>query len=208
MDFRLRILSTLIFLVMAGSSHAGRYNPHISIGDPMPEFHDLPASDGTRISSIDIKEPIVVLVSLTTFCPWVRGMDEGLTELVMQFPRDHVRVIGFSVNTDDSLDAMKEHAAASGYTFAYVHDETQALGRSLGTTVTPEYFVYNQQRKLLYTGLLTDSPAMKTRGGSIRYINGSPTQFYVANAINAGLEGKPVDPSETQAHGCSTMYVR
>lgn len=195
----------LFMLFSLNISYAGQYNETVNIGDSMPVFN-LPTIDGNKISSKDIKEPIVVLVSVSSFCPWVRGMDKGLVNLKQQFKPEDVRIIGFSVNLDDDLETMKQHANKSGYNFTYMYDKSQQLGRDLGTTVTPEYFIYNQKRKLVYTGLITNSPAMMTRNGTLRHINGKPTKFYVASAIKTSLAGKIVSPAETRAHGCSTMY--
>lgn len=202
-----RILPILAFCFSL-NAHAGQYNAIMEIGDAMPTFTKLPATDGKTVSSLDIKESVVVLVSLANHCPWVKGMDKDLVELVKQFDGQDVRVIGFSVNRrqDDRLPAMKEHAKKTGYNFTYVYDESQQLGRALGATRTPEYFVFNKQRKLVYMGLLYNSPAKMNRDGSIRHINGTPSEHYVADAIQATLGGKPVKTAETRAHGCSVKY--
>jgi len=196
-------------LLMAPSiTIAGKYNMVMSIGDPLPVFENLPTTDDGALSSADLAESVVVLVSLANHCPWVRGMDGGLVELVDQFKGQDVRVVGFAVNhrQDDRLPAMKKHAANNGYNFTYMYDESQDLGRRLGATRTPEYFVFNAGRKLVYMGLLTNSPARQTKSGKISFINGDPVDFYVADAITATLAGKAVDPAETRAHGCSVVY--
>ena len=204
------MVSVLLTMLLAAPSAliAGEYNEVMNIGDSMPAFVNLPAVDGTALSSSDIDESVVVLVSLANHCPWVKGMDSGLVELVKQFEGSDVRVIGFAVNhrEDDRLPAMKKHAKKNGYNFTYVFDESQDLGRKLGATRTPEYFVFNSDRKLVYMGLLTNSPARKTRSGGISFINGDPVDFYVADAITSTLAGTAVDPAETRAHGCTLDY--
>lgn len=207
--FRLTIPLLLTALLMAPTSTiAGEYNAVMSIGDPLPAFENIPATDGGALSSTDLEESVVVLVSLANHCPWVQGMDGQLVELVQQFKGQDVRVVGFAVNhrEDDRLPAMKEHAAKNGYNFTYIYDESQDLGRKLGATRTPEYFVFNADRKLVYMGLLTNSPARKTRSGGISFINGDPVDFYAADAIAATLAGDVVDPAETRAHGCTVKY--
>ena len=187
---------------------AGEYNKVMSLGDPMPGFENLPTADGGTLSAADLKTSVVVLVSLANHCPWVRGMDQGLVKLVAQFKGEDVRVVGFAVNhrDDDRLPAMKEHALQAGYNFTYMYDESQRLGRELGATHTPEYFVLNAKRKLVYMGLLTNSPARETRSGAVSYTNGEPSEFYVADAIAAVLAGKTVNPAETRAQGCTVEY--
>ena len=193
--------------MFAPAAGAGEFNAIVDIGAPMPAFTDLPATDGTHVSSADLKEDVIVLVSLANHCPWVKGMDGDLISLVDGLDGKNVRVIGFAVNTrdDDRLPAMKEHASEVGYNFTYVYDESQDLGRALGATRTPEYFVFDADRKLVYMGLIHDSPARMTGDGP-RHVNGTPTQSYVANAIEAALAGKPAVPAETRAHGCSVEY--
>jgi peroxiredoxin len=200
-------LSTML-LCLPGLLLAGEYNKVMNIGDPMPGFENLPATDGSRLSASDLQASLVVLVSLANHCPWVRGMDAGLVRLVEQFKDQDVRILGFAVNhrDEDRLPAMQEHAGKAGYNFTYVYDESQQLGRELGATHTPEYFVFDAARKLVYMGLLTNSPAMETRSGEISFINGEPTEFYVADAITATLAGRPFSPAETRAHGCTVEY--
>ena len=207
--FKLRVSVLLTVLLMApAATIAGEYNMVMSIGDPLPAFENIPTTDGGKLSSADLKESVVIMVSLANHCPWVQGMDAGLVKLVEQFKGQDVRIVGFAVNhrEDDRLPAMKEHATRSGYNFTYIYNESQDLGRKLGATRTPEYFVFNADRKLVYMGLLTNSPARKTRSGEISFINGDPVDFYAADAITATLAGKPANPAETRAHGCTLEY--
>ena len=188
--------------------YAGKYNQIINIGDQMPEFSNLPSVSGKSISSTDLTEDVIVLVLLANHCPWVRGMDQDLIKLVDSFAGKSVRVVGFSVNhrEDDRLDAMKVHAKKVGYNFSYVFDDSQELGRKLGATRTPEYYVFDKNRKLAYMGLLYNSPAKMNRDGSIRHINGEVTDFYVADAVDALLANNKPTVAETRAHGCSAKY--
>ena len=210
MQFFKRVIATVLITLFLspGITTAGEYNMVMNIGDAMPAFENLPTTDDATLSSSDLGESVVVLVSLANHCPWVKGMDAGLVELVDQFKGQDVRIVGFAVNhrEDDRLPAMKVHAAKKGYNFTYMYDESQDLGRKLGATRTPEYFVFNAERKLVYMGLLTNSPARKTRSGEISFINGEPVDFYTANAITATLKGEQVEPAETRAHGCSVEY--
>ena len=198
----------ILTLLLASALQAGQYNAVVDIGAPMPQFSDLPATDGTTLSSNDLKEEVVILVFLANHCPWVKGMDPDLVELGDELQSEPVRIVGVSVNhrEDDRLPAMKKHAAEAGYNFTYVYDESQELGRALGPTRTPEYYVFDKDRKLVYMGLLHDSPASKRRDGTISYTEGEPTQFYVADAVKALLAGEEVGVEETRAHGCSVEY--
>ncbi|MDW3094052.1 MAG: redoxin family protein [Gammaproteobacteria bacterium] len=202
-------LFILISLLLAPFVSAGQYNSILNIGDDLPKFNNLPSISGNTISSDQLNDDILVFVSLANHCPWVKGMDSGLVALSQQFNNDSVRIIGLSMNhrDDDRLPAMVKHAQKVGYNFDYLYDESQAFGRALGATRTPEYFVFNKQRKLIYTGALYNSPAKMNKDGTIKHINGEPTEFYVENAILATLSNGQVNPSETRAHGCTVKYV-
>ncbi len=206
----LKYLTFGLFICLPSIVIAGKYNSIIDIDDPMPEFSNLPSTNGTDISSDDIKEDVVILVSLANHCPWVRGMDKDLVTLTKSFSGQSVRIIGLSMNhrEEDRLPAMKVHAEKNRYSFDYIFDESQELGRKLGATRTPEYFVFNKERKLAYTGALYDSPAKMNADGKVKHINGEPSQFYVHDAVTALLVGKEIHTKETRAHGCSVKYVQ
>jgi len=200
----------LTFSLLAPLASAGQFNSILNIGDDLPEFNNLPSISGDTISSNDLNEDILVFVSLANHCPWVKGMDRDLVALSTQFNHASVRIIGLSMNhqDDDRLPAMKLHAQKVGYSFDYLYDESQEFGRALGATRTPEYFIFNKQHKLVYTGALYNSPAKMSNDGSIKHINGEPSEFYVQNAILATLNNEQVYPAETRAHGCTVKYVQ
>lgn len=200
------LLTALLFVTIPAA--AGEYNAVVDLGDPMPSFDSLPTTDGRTLSSSDLDEDVVVLVFLANHCPWVQGMDQDLVRLVDQFEGKAVRFVGVSVNhrNDDRLPAMKTHAKKAGYNLAYVFDESQDLGRKLGATRTPEYFVFDRNRTLVYMGGIHDSPARRGRDGEVHYTKGTPSTFYVRDAVEATLQGRPVKTAETRAHGCSIEY--
>lgn len=206
--FALSALLISVGLLNTSVSHAGQFNEVLSIGDPMPAFNNLPNIDGRTLSSSDLDGDVIVMVSLANHCPWVRGMDADLVTLAKNFEGQSVTFVGLSFNRreDDRLEAMKVHAKENGYLFHYVFDESQELGRQLGAARTPEYFVFDSERRLAYTGLLHNSPAMKQRSGKIKYTKGEPTEFYVQDAVKSLLTGATPSIQETKAHGCSVKY--
>ncbi|MEX1033469.1 MAG: redoxin domain-containing protein [Cellvibrionaceae bacterium] len=198
----------VLALFFAAQSLAGKFNSVIDIGDPLPAFENLPTVLGTALSSDDIKEDVVVLVSLANSCPFSRGIEKDLIALANKFKDESVQIVAmsFNINRLDQMPAMQERAAEIGFNFAYLRDESQKLGRALGTSVTPEFFVFDQDRKLVYMGLLHNSPAMEQEPGKSVYLRGEPKDFYVENAIASVLAGKKVDVGETSAYGCTVEY--
>jgi peroxiredoxin len=212
MDLRFRGLFcrfVLTFTLAPGVLPAAKYNSVVQIGMKAPAFNSLPATDGKSYSMSDFKEDVLVVVFLANHCPWVRGGERDLIQIVNDFKGKSVRFIGIGVNLrqEDLLPAMKERASKVGYNFMYLHDPSQEIGRKFGATHTPEYFVLNKERQIVYTGLLTNSPAV-VEGAAPRYVNGDPKEFYVRDAITAMLTGRPVGVTETRAQGCTVEYTR
>jgi len=211
---RLLLLLFVCMLLAVGQfASAGQFNEVISIGDSMPGFNKLPTVEGRSISARDLDEDIVVLVSMSNNCPFSRGIENDLIDFVDSVKGQSVRVVAMSFNlhNGDQMPAMKQHARDKGFNFTYLRDTSQELGRALGTAVTPEFFVFgkndgNQGRKLLYMGLMHNSPPM-IQGNKVVYPRGEPTEFYLADAIRALQQGDAVKQQETRAFGCSVEYA-
>ena len=197
-----------VFFAAALFLYAGKYNQTVEIGMKAPEFANLPGVDGKSYSMSDFKEDVLVLVFLANHCPWVRGGEKDFLQLVGHFKDKSVRFVGLGVNLrpDDALPAMKEHASKAGYNFVYLHDASQQIGRRYGATRTPEFFVLDKERKLVYTGLLHNSPALMQADGVARYTKGEPAQHYVREAVKAALARKLAPVAETRAQGCTVEY--
>jgi peroxiredoxin len=110
-----------------------------------------------------------------------------------------VAVVALSVSTepDDRLDRMKERARAKGFNFPYLFDGSQKIGRQLGATVTPEIFVLDKERKIIYMGAFDDSLSVA-----------KVTRKYLEEALDAALAGKPIPSVETRPVGCSIEYQK
>jgi peroxiredoxin len=201
------LLLAALWSIQAG---AGQYNSVMDIGDPMPTFSELPTVSGETISSGSIEEDVVVLVSLSNTCPFSRGIEKDLIALVDKFQDKPVKVVAmsFNINSLDKMPKMKERAKESGFNFTYLRDDSQELGRALGTSVTPEFFVFNKDRELVYMGLLHNSPAMEQGPGESVYLRGEPKDFYVENAVQHALAGTEdqIGVRETSAYGCTVEY--
>ena len=154
--FLLRFLGSmaLALVVTVGLLHAGLYNKVVQIGMTAANFENLTGTDGQNHSLSDFKEDVLVLVFLANHCPWSHGNDRDLIKLVNDYNGKSVHAIGIGANLrrEDALPAMKEYAAKAGFNFLYLHDPTQQIGCRLGATHTPECFVLNKERKIVYTG--------------------------------------------------------
>ena len=197
------IAATLVVLVPAGTTSAGKYNPERNIGDAAPVWKDLPGTDGKTHSLADLKdkEAIVVVVTCNT-CPYAVEYEDRIIEFAKKHAgeKSKIAVVALSVNTREEADllpAMKERAQEKKFPFAYLFDESQKIGRDFGATRTPEFFVLDKQRKIIYMGAMDDSTDPK-----------KVTKSYVELAVQAALAGKKPETEETVAIGCGVRYKR
>src|SRR5260370_25776006 len=110
-----------------------------------------------------------------------------------------VAVVGINANTiaEDRLDKMKERAKEREFPFPYLFDETQKIGKLYGAMYTPEFFVLNKSRKVVYMGALDDkSPPDE------------PKVRYLERALDAALTGGKPATADTLARGCRIRYAR
>lgn len=180
---------------------AGKFNPLLNIGDVAPTWQDLPGVDGKNHSSDQLKDKDVVVVAFTcNSCPTAVDYEDRLMALVSQHAASgKVAVVAINANlvADDLLPKMQERATLKKYNYAYVHDDTQKVAKAFGASYTPEFFVLNKERKIVYMGAMddnTDAAGVKTK--------------YVADAVAAALSGKSPETAETPARGCAVRYAR
>ena len=192
----------LVALALNTAAQAGKYNPTLSIGDKAPEFSKLPGVDGKEHSLADLKDKSVVVVVFTcNTCPYALDYEKRL----IQFSKDYcgadgkVGLLAINVNRvpGDKLEDMKQRAENQHYNFPYLYDESQQSAKAYGATFTPEFFVLDKDRKVVYMGAMDDSPA----GDKIM-------NKHVELAVQAALEGKQPATTETVAIGCLVRYVR
>jgi peroxiredoxin len=183
---------------MALPAGAGEFNKKVSIGDAAPDFSKLEGADGKSYSLGDFKDKDVLVIAITcNHCPVAVAYEDRIIE----FARKHagtgskVAFIAINVNNleDDKLPKMKERAKAKGFTFPYLYDPSQKIGKDLGASVTPEFFVYNKDRKLVYMGSFDDD-------------QNKPKTNFLEPAVRSALDGKKPEKAETRPFGCGVKY--
>lgn len=196
---RVLFLFLMAFLLPAATLHAGKYNEVLKIGDPAPEWTDLPGVDGKKHSLSDLKDKeAVVVVFACCSCPAVEDYEGRILEFVKKY-QGKVGLVAINVNTnaEDRMPQMKERAKDSGYTFPYLHDESQKIGKAYGAFYTPEFFLLDKSRKIVYMGAMDDkdnATQVKTR--------------FLEDAVEAVLKGTPIAVTETLGRGCRVRYNR
>jgi peroxiredoxin len=184
----------------AERSNAGQFNTVLSLGDQAPEWKSLPGVDDKSHSLADLKDKDVVVVVFTcNSCPYAVDHEARLIEFQRNFGERGVALVAINVNKveEDRLDAMKARAREKGFTFPYLYDETQQIAKDYGARYTPEFFVLNRARQIIYMGSMDDSP------------DGTKVQKrYLELAVNAALEGSRPETGETVPIGCAVRYQR
>jgi peroxiredoxin len=172
------------------------------LGTPASDFH-LPDTDGKVVSLADFAAaPALLVAFLCNHCPYVKHVREAFAKLARAYQGKGVAVVGSSSNDaaaypDDSPAKMKEEKAAAGYTFLYLHDETQEGAKAYRAACTPDFFVFDKARRLVYRGQMDAS-----RPG-----NGKPNDGAdLRAALDAVLTGKQPAAEQTPSIGCNIKW--
>ncbi len=132
----------------------------VPLGTACPDF-TLPGVDGRLWSLHDFHCPALLVVVMCNHCPYVQAVDDRINALAQAY-QGRCAVVGLNANDaetypEDSFEAMRARAAAKGYAFPYLWDEEQVVARALGAVCTPDFFLYDQHRHLVYRGRLDDN---------------------------------------------------
>ena len=198
------LLAAAMFAVvdMSSLTEAGEYNPVLNIGDKAPDWKELPGVDGKKLSLSDLKKKdVVVLTFICNSCPYAVDYEDRLIAFVKKHSGKDSKVALVAVNVnkieEDLPPRMKEKAEAKGFKFPYLFDETQKIAKDYGAGFTPEFFVLNKDRKVVYMGAMDDSPnADKVK------------RRYVEEAVFAALAGKLPEVKESVPIGCRIRMER
>ena len=196
------LLTAILTLGVGAVAEGGKFNRKIKIGDPAPSYTGLPGVDGKSHSLADEKDKdVVVLVITCNQCPVATAYEKRIMDFSKKYggPESKVAVVAINVNSDaeDSLPNMIVRAQERGFSFPYLYDDSQKIGRALGATVTPEFFVLDKNRKVVYMG------------GMDNGVNpNNVTANYLVPAVEAALKGVAPTISETAARGCNILYQR
>ena len=174
----------------------------LPLGTSAPDF-SLPDIEGKIVSLKDFREAKAFLVVfMCNHCPFVKHILDPMIELVKGYQSKGVTVVGINSNDvtnypDDSPEMMVKVAKEAGFTFPYLYDETQKVAKAYCAACTPDFFLFDSNKTLVYRGQIDDS-----RPG-----NGIPvTGADLTAAINAVLEGKQVSKEQKPSIGCNIKW--
>ncbi len=140
----------------------------LKIGSKAPDFY-LPATDGNSYSLDDFaKNDILVVFFTCNHCPYVIGSDEITRKTAEKYASNGVRFIAINSNSPntypvDDFSNMVKRMEQYKFPWLYLADANQDIAMNYGALVTPHFYVFDKERKLVYTGRATDSPRDASR---------------------------------------------
>jgi len=172
----------------------------LEIGATAPDFR-LPATDGSSYSLSDFNEDYLVIFFTCNHCPYVIGSDEVTRASAMRFAPEGVRFIGINSNSaatyqEDDFPHMVRRMEEQKFPWLYLYDESQEVALTYGALRTPHFYVFNRERKLVYTGRGVDQP----RDASKITVND------LDRALEELVAGLPVSVPVTNPIGCNVKW--
>lgn len=174
----------------------------LKLGDRAPYFA-LPGIDGQKHSLESFAAQKILAVFFTcNHCPYVQGWDDRVIALQRDFASKGVQFVGINSNEtknypEDSFEKMVIRAKEKKFNFVYLRDEDQSIARAYDAACTPEFFVFDSERRLRYHGRVDDNyqdpKAVKSHD--------------LRNALDDLVGGQPVRTPETHAMGCSIKWM-
>ena len=174
----------------------------LPLGTRAPDFR-LPDPSGRVWARDDFAgAPALLVMFLCNHCPYVRHIRDALASATREFQERGVATVGINSNDiaaypDDAPERMEEEARAVGYEFPYLFDETQEVASAYRAACTPDFFVFDGGRRLVYRGQFDDS-----RPANRRNVTGADLRA----AIDAVLTGRAVTLEQQPSMGCNIKW--
>lgn len=172
----------------------------VPLGTPAPDF-TLPSVDGEDVRLSDFADaPALLVAFLSNHCPYVKHLEKELTEAVERYPDCAVVAVcsnDTGIAPDDSVPDLRAQTERTGWRFPYLVDADQSVAKTYRAACTPDFFLYDAERRLAYRGAFDDS----TPG------NGQPvTGALLSAAIESVLAGGTVPEPHRPSLGCSIKW--
>jgi peroxiredoxin len=174
----------------------------LPLGTSAPDF-SLPDTTGQTVSLADFADaPALLVIFLCNHCPYVKHVAAGLAKLVGEYQQRGVAVVGINSNDaaaypDDAPAKMAAEVKSRGYTFPYLYDATQEVAKAYRAACTPDFFLFDRERKLVYRGQMDSS----------RPDSGIPvTGEDLRAALDTVLSGKSPPKDQRPSLGCNIKW--
>lgn len=176
----------------------------LPLGTSLPDFSLVNAADGQLVSPQEFADRKALLVMfICNHCPFVKHVRSELSRLASDYLPRGLGIVAINSNStathpQDGPENMKALARQEGWEFPFLFDESQEVAKAFTAACTPDFFLFDEERRLVYRGQLDDS-----RPGS-----GVPvTGHDLRQAIDAVLAGRPVPGDQKPSLGCNIKWA-
>jgi peroxiredoxin len=174
----------------------------LPLGTEAPPFR-LPDPSGRLVASDDFAgAPALLIAFLCNHCPYVKHIRAGLAAFARDYAARGLAMLAINANDvathpEDAPPKMAEEAKRAGYVFPYLYDETQATAKAYRAACTPEFFLFDRARRLVYRGQFDGS-----RPGNTVPVTGTDLRA----AADAVLSGRAVASEQKPSIGCNIKW--
>lgn len=168
----------------------------LDLGTAAPDFTLPDPATGSTVSLDDVSSaPVLVVMVLSNHCPFVKHIADAIADFAREYQSRGVAIVGLNANDvarypADSPARMVEEVALRGYTFPYLFDESQDVVKALAAACTPDFFVFDHDRRLVYRGQFDASrPSLDVP------VTGSDLRGACDAALAGGVPPEPQLPS-------------
>ncbi|MEO6346283.1 MAG: thioredoxin family protein [Aquaticitalea sp.] len=175
----------------------------LPLGTKAPNFKLLDVISGQNVELEECKGlKGTVIMFICNHCPFVKHINSQLVRMAKDYKPKGIDFISISSNDvvnypQDAPDKMKENAKNEGYIFPYLYDASQQVAKAYQAACTPDFFVFDNQMKLIYRGQLDDS-----RPGNNVPVDGKD----IRNTLNALLNKQPINEIQKPSIGCNIKW--
>lgn len=173
----------------------------LDLGTTAPDF-DLPTVTGGRVALADLDAPVLLVAFLSNHCPYVKHVQDGFAALAAEYAGRGVATVAIASNDaegypDDAPEALAAQASRVGFDFPYAYDEDQSVALAYRAACTPDFFVFDRDRRLVYRGRMDDA----------RPRTDSPvTGRDLRAALDAALDGREPLADQHPSMGCNVKW--
>jgi thiol-disulfide isomerase/thioredoxin len=179
------------------------YSTMLELGAQAPAFSLPEPASGRTVSLDDVAEaPALLVAFICNHCPYVIHIREGFAAFAKEYSAKGLAVIAINANDaalypDDSPERMAEAVRRFGYHFPYLHDASQAVAKAYRAACTPDFFLFDGGRRLVYRGQFDGA-----RPGNGETVTGTDLRA----AADATLAGQPVTGEQKPSMGCNIKW--
>lgn len=175
----------------------------LPLGTKAPNFELYDTVSNKHVSLNNINgEKGTIIAFICNHCPFVKHVNHEIVAIANDYKAKGIQTIAISSNDvenypEDAPELMLENARNEGFTFPYLYDESQEVAKAYDAACTPDFYLFDNDLKLVYRGQLDDS----------RPQNGIPVSGKdLRNALDALIAGKPIDNEQKPSIGCNIKW--